>query len=405
MPSAGGTPVTTEAAHPELVEQATASPEHRSSGRVVLYALAPALVFLAVRAVGVLVLALMAAGTGSTLGHELTTWDGAWLLSIAEDGYAGVAAEHVDAFGNRTPETPLGFFPGYPGAVAAVGWFTFGNIALAGLLVSLGSGIFAAYGLTRLGELVPGGSRRAGLLLTALFAATPMSVVLSMTYTEALFCALAVWGLVAVLRRQWLLAGLVTAAAGLVRPTATGLVAAVGLAALAAVLARRDGIRPWAGGLLAASGLVGYLAYVAARTGRPDGWFAIQRDGWGWYLDGGRATAAYVGEVLAGGQRIFDVLTVVALVGTLVLLGLMVWLRLPWPLTVYAVLTLVTVWGTQGLMNAKLRLLVPAFVLLVPLALGLANRRRGTALAVVVAVALGSAWFGGYALTIWKYGI
>jgi hypothetical protein len=83
----------------------------------------------------------------------------------------------------------------------------------------------------------------------------------------------------------------------------------------------------------------------------------------------------------------------------------MVWLRLPWPLTVYAVLTLVTVWGTQGLMNAKLRLLVPAFVLLVPLALGLANRRRGTALAVVVAVALGSAWFGGYALTIWKYGI
>jgi hypothetical protein len=397
--------VTTDAAAPEFLDETEPPARPPTGGRTALHALAPALVYLAVRVLGVLVLAVMAAIGGSDIGHELTTWDGDWLLAIADDGYAGVSPDHVDAFGNHTPDTPLGFFPGYPAATSVVGWFTFGNIALAGLLVSLGSGVAAAYGLTRLGELVPGGSRRAGLLLTALFAATPMSVVLSMTYTEALFCGLAVWALVGVLRRQWLLAGVCAAGAGLVRPTATALVAAVGLAALAAVLARRDGWRPWVGGLLAASGLLGYLGYVALRTGRPDGWFAIQREGWGWYLDGGRATAAYAGEVLLGGERIFDVLTVAALAGSLVLLGAMVWLRLPWPLTVYAVVTLITVWGTEGLMNAKLRLLVPAFVLLVPVALGLANRRRGTAVAVVVAAALGSAWFGGYALTIWQYGI
>ena len=51
-------------------------------------------------------------------------------------------------------------------------------------------------GAVQPGELVPGGSRRTGLLLTALFAATPMSVVLSMAYTEALFCALVAWALV-----------------------------------------------------------------------------------------------------------------------------------------------------------------------------------------------------------------
>ena len=72
----------------------------------------------------------------------------------------------------------------------------------------------AAYGLTRLGELVPGGSRRAGLLLVGLFAAAPMGVVLSMTYTEALFCALTAWALVGVLRRQWVLAGAVHAGGG-----------------------------------------------------------------------------------------------------------------------------------------------------------------------------------------------
>jgi hypothetical protein len=56
-------------------------------------------------------------------------------------------------------------------------------------------------------------------------------------------------------------------------------------------------------------------------------------------------------------------------------------------------------------MNAKLRLLVPGFVLLLPVATGLARRRPATAAGVVVAAALASAWFGGYALTIWRFGI
>jgi hypothetical protein len=211
---------------------------------------------------------------------------------------------------------------------------------------------------------------------------------------------------VGVLRGQWLLAGACAAAAGLVRPTATAVVAAVGLAALAAGLARRgDDWWPWAGGLLAGAGLLGYLGYVALRTGRADGWFAVQREGWGWYFDGGAATARHLVDVLAGGERLFEVATVVAFAASLVLLALVVRMRLPWPLVVYAAAALATVWGTQGLMNAKLRLLVPVFVLLVPVALGLARRRTGTAVAVVVAAALASAWFGGYALTIWRYGI
>jgi hypothetical protein len=50
---------------------------------------------------------------------------------------------------------------------------TDGDLILAGLIVSLVAGIVAAYGLTHLGELVPGRSRRAGLLLVAPFAAAP----------------------------------------------------------------------------------------------------------------------------------------------------------------------------------------------------------------------------------------
>src|SRR5690606_17662856 len=318
-------------------------------------------VYLGVRAVGVAVLALMA---GPRLVAELTSWDAAWLLAIAEHGYAGVPADMLDAFGRHTPETPLGFFPGYPALVAAVGLLTGGNLVVAGLFVTAAAGVAAAYALTAIGELVPGGSRRAGLLLTALFGATPMSVVLSMAYTEALFCALAAWALV----------GLCAAGAGLVRPTASAVVGAVGLAALAAVLARRGGLRPWLGGALATTGLLGYLGWVAARTGAPDGWFRIQRTGWGWYLDGGAATLRYLGGVLTAGERLFDAVTVVGLVGSLVLLGLAIVQRVPWPLVVYGALVVLPVWATAGLMNAKLRLLVPAFVLLVPIATGLARR-------------------------------
>ncbi|MFC4951127.1 hypothetical protein [Pseudonocardia sp. GCM10023141] len=365
---------------------------------------APAAVYLGVRLVGLVMLAIMAARDGTDVLTRLSTWDGAWLRAIAEHGY-DVPDDMLDLFGHHTPTTALCFFPGYPAAVAAVGTVTGGDLVIAGLVVSLVSGIAAAYALARLGELVPGGSRQAGLVLVGLFAATPMAVVLSMTYTEAMFCAFAAWALVGVLRRQWLLAGLCAAGAGLVRPTASSLVAAVALAALVAVLGGGAGWRPWAGAVLSTTGILGYLGYVALQTGSPTGWFAIQQAGWASSLDGGGATARYAVEVLFGGDKIFDVLTLVAILGTAALLVIGVKMRVPWPLLVYGALVLVTVWGTDGVMSSKLRLLVPAFTLLLPPAIALGRRSTGTAVAVVAAAAVASAWFGGYALTIWPYGI
>jgi hypothetical protein len=380
--------VTTEPAHDRPAP---------SRARRALSALAPAGVYVAIRLVGVAVLGLMT-GSGEKLLTALNAWDGTWMVAIARFGYAGIPDDMLDAFGNHTPDTARAFFPGYPAAIAAVGRLTGGDLVLAGLVVSLVAGVLAAYGLTRLGELVPGGSRRAGLLLVGLFAAAPMAVVLSMTYTEALFCALTAWSLVGVLQRRWLLAGLFALAAGLVRPTATALIAAVGLAALVAIVRRRDGWRPWIGLLLAPCGVLGYLGYVAHETGRLDGWNEIQRAGWASYLDGGVSTAEFVRDALAGGSEVYDLAIVLALAASAVLVVLAIRTRVPWPLVVYGVLVLVLVWGSNGPAHSKLRLLLPV-------AIGLARRRTGTAVAVVAAAALASAWFGGYALTIWHYGI
>ena len=370
--------------------------------------LAPALVYLTIRQVSLLVLAWMSVARGTGTGSALTSWDGAWFLGLAAGGYGGVPAEFVDGFGTRTPQTSLAFFPGYPGLVAVVSGLSGVGLAAAALAVSAGAGVAAAYGLVRLAETVPHGSRRAGLVLVALFAAAPMSIVLSMAYSEALFCALAVWCLVGLLRRQWLLAGACSAAAGLVRPTAAALVAAVILAGLVAVLTGRDGWRPWAAALLAPSGLVGYLAFVATRTGRWDGWFVLQRQGWDSGFDGGRATLRFAGRVLTTAPSVLEVATVWLLAGALMLLVPCVlawWGSTAWPLLVYVAVVLALDLGSNGVMNSKARLLLPAFVLLLPMAIGLARRRTVAVALTLTTLAAFSAWFGSYALTVWHYAI
>lgn len=368
-------------------------------------AAAPGVVFLGVRAVGLLTLGWLTEVNGGRMLNRLSIWDGQWLLGIAGAGYDHVPRGLVDAFGHRDPTTPLAFFPGYPAAVAAFRFLTGSNLIFAGLAVSLLASVVLAHGLARLGELVPGGSRRAGLLLVALVAAAPMGVVWSMTYSEALFCACAVWALVAVLRRNWVMAGWCTALAGAVRPTGAALLLAVGLAALFAVLAEPRNWRAWVGGLLAPFGLVGYLAFVAMRTGSLGGWFALQDRGWNSRFDAGAATVSFTEEVLATGRSVLEVGTVGVLVGAVALLVVCVLRGVPWPLVVYAGGVLLMAIGSNGLMNSKARLLLPAFTLLVPAALALARRRPGTALSVVVAATLASAWFGGYAITGWPYAI
>ncbi|WP_231500291.1 hypothetical protein [Saccharothrix sp. NRRL B-16314] len=377
----------------------------RFAGHRVTIALAPAVLYLVVRELGLLVLQLMAARWDKDVTAVLTSWDGQWFLGIAEGGYASVPDGLVDAFGRRSPETPLAFFPGYPTLVRWVDGLPGVPTIGAAFTVSLVSGVFCAYGLARLGSRVLGGSRRAGWVLVVLFAASPMAVVLSMTYSEATFCALAVWSLVGVVERRWVSAGACCAAAGLVRPTAAALIVAVCAAAAVAIWQRRDDWRPWVGGLLAPLGLVGYLGYVALRTGRWDGWFAVQQNGWDSRFDGGAATWKFALLILGEPRSVLELATVWLLVVALALVVLSFRRGLEWPLIVYGVGVLAMDLGSNGLMNSKARLLLPAFTLLVPVAAALARRRTSTVAAVLVGVSVFSAWFGAYAITAWQFAI
>ncbi|MBP2475310.1 hypothetical protein JOF53_004182 [Crossiella equi] len=364
----------------------------------------PALLYLLFRQAGLAVVQWMAGRNRIGVTGALTAWDGQWYLSISANGYEGVPASLVDAFGRRSEETPLAFFPGYPMLVRAVGELPGVSLVAAAFAVNVVAGVVCAYGLVKLGQRV-GGSWKAGLALVALFAASPMSVVLSMTYSETLFCALAAWTLLWLVEREWLLVGLGCATAGLVRPTSAALVLAVCLAALVAIIRRRDGWRPWVALVLGPAGLVGYLTWVGVRTGRWDGWLALQARGWESQFDGGLATLRFSLDVLASARSVFEVTTVWIIGLTLVLFALCLVRRVPWPLVVYAAGVMFLSMGSNGLMNSKARLLVPAFTLLIPVAVSLSRRRPGTMVTALGVLLLVGSWFGAYSITAWPYAI
>lgn len=366
--------------------------------------LAPGVVYLAIRLFGLLVLAWLSAANDEALSDNLSAWDGEWYLEIASHGYGGVADSMVDGHGNRNPETPLAFFPGYPVLVRLLEMVPGISLSGSAVTVSLIAGIVAAYGLFRIGRAV-GGTAGVGLLLVVLFAASPMAVTLSMAYSEALFCALAAWALVGVLERNWLLAGLCCAASGLVRPTAAALIGVVGLAALVALYQRKDGWWPLLGAVLAPSGMALYVGWVAVQTGSLGGYFALQQRGWSSAFDGGWATGKFMIESLTQYKSVLETFTVWIVLAALVLLVLCVRSRMPWPLVLFAFAVLAMDLGSDGLMYSKVRLMLPAFPLLIPVAIGLAHRRPTTAVCSAVLLVCFGAWFGAYSLTAWEYAI
>ena len=129
------------------------------------------------------------------------SWDSGRFLYIAAHGYA-----YVPFF--RHPESILASYPGYPLVIDTIAWVPGIGLARAGFAVTVAAGLAAAWGLTRLGMALIGDRRR--LVMVAVWAVAPASLVLSMVYSEALFCALAIWCLVALVERRWLTAGVLT---------------------------------------------------------------------------------------------------------------------------------------------------------------------------------------------------
>ena len=332
-----------------------------------------------------------------SLRQWITTGDWGHYQAIAEHGYT-FHPGHVSL------DATFAWYPGYPAAADAIAWVPGLGLDRAAFVVTAVAGLAAAWGLATLGMMLTGDAR-ISVLLAGLWAAAPGSMVLSMLYSEALFCALAVWTLVALVRRRWLTAGLLSAAAGTVHSTGMATAAAVGVAALVTFAAgRRIRWRPLAGALLAPLGLLGYWGYVAWVTHRVDGWFWIERQTCHIYFDGGLGTLRLAGQSVMNGPTAQLVLIYLVVAAALVLTVRSLAEPMPAGLYAYTVAIVVIAVGTSAnWIGAKPRLLLPAFLLALPLARLLAPLRTWLLVPLVAAAAAASTWFGLYLLVIVRW--
>jgi len=362
-----------------------------------------AALFLATRLVGVSVLAAMAASMDLPLGERLRSWDGWWYLQIAEHNYAGVS-NPLDAAGLPYPEASFGYFPLYPSLIGLAQKLPGVSYFAAGLLVSTLAGVAAAIAMYRIGKLVH--SPRTGLLLAVLWGAAPMAISESMVMTEALFTALAAWALVGVLERNWYLAVIATVFAGLTRSTACVLVAVVFAVAVIDAWRGRQRLAAITAAIVAPLGLLGYWAVVAVRTGSLTGWQDIELRGWNTRFDGGAEAWNWIKSTLFGPGNTWETMVAFVLLGAIVLAVVcLTGKRMPWPLGAYAAGVVLLVLCSAGLPALKSRFLLPGFILLLPIALGLARRKTSTMILATTAFVLVGAWYSAYSLTVWKYAI
>jgi hypothetical protein len=370
--------------------------------------LAGTLIYVGIRLVSVAMTALLLGRGNYRLRHwSLIRWmrssDGGHYRAIAVHGYAYPPGQLAHA-------SVFSWFPGYPAAIDTLAWLPWITIFTAGLIVTAIAGMTAAWGLTRLGLKLTG-DPRISLLLVAIWAVAPGAVALSMTYAEALFCALAIWALLALANGQWLTAGLLTLAAGTVRSTAVALILAVlTAAATAAIRAVREHQpfttwwRPIAAALLAPLGLLGFLGYVVVATHRLDGWFWVERHVMHMTFDWGTSTLHEAKVTLLGSPSMALFLVIGTIIAAVLLMFWSLTERIPVYLHVYTVVVVIlAVTTSANWISSKPRFLLPAVLLALPVARLLAPLRAAVLIPLVGVLTVATTWFGLYVTVIAKW--
>jgi Gpi18-like mannosyltransferase len=379
-----------------------AADEHAASPRFPL-ALAGVAVFASIRLVALGVSAFLLPrgkfhALHYSLWHLIASWDSGRYLHIAAHGYSYVP-------GNLRLDVIFAWFPGYPAAIDALSWIPGVRPDGAALMVTVAAGLAAAWGLTRLG-LTLTGDRRISLLMVALWAVAPGSLAWTMLYSDALFCALAVWALVALVERRWLTAAGLTILAGTVRSAAIALIAAVAVAALPAIIRairEREPVAAWwrpAVAVIAAPvGLAGYWAYSALATHHLAGFAWVEKNAHNSF-DWGKGVILSAKQAIISGPTAGVALTLLVIAAAVILTGCSLAERIPIYLHAYTlVIVILALAPGPYYLGSKPRFLLPAMLLGLPLARLLAKAPIWVLVPLIAVLAAASTWFGIYLMT------
>ncbi|MFI9238887.1 hypothetical protein [Streptomyces sp. NPDC053079] len=388
------------AAEPHRTDRARRRAGRTDRVREALRRALPALgLYAAARLSGMTVMAAWAWSIGkhprTLLGH---LWDGIWYAGIARDGYGTILPSPTT---RGVIFNDLAFFPLYPGLVRAVATVLPFTVVTAGLLVAWASAGAAAWGVYAVGERLHG--RRVGTLLVLLWGLLPHAIVQTMAYTESLMTALAAWALYAAITGRRLWSGVLALLAGLSRPNAIAVAAAVCCAAALTLWrddrSRRDW-RVWTGAAIAPVGWAGYVVWAGFHSGGgPLGYFEVQRL-WGSRFDFGRDAFRFIRHLIVARDYMAYYMAVAILAVALVALVYLTLDRPPAALLVYVLVLTVIAVGGSSYFASKPRFLLPAFPLLLPAALAMAKARPRTIAVTTGALAGLSFFYGTYLLAV-----
>ena len=233
-------------------------------------------VYVAIRLLTLVVVALANLSTHHGWVSDLSTWDGAWYLRAVYHGWPS----HLTYVNGRVTGSPIAFFPLFPLVIRALAYLSGLGAATVGILVSGLTGLAAVYLIGALTRHLADAERaeRAALL----FAVSPGSFVFSLIYAEGTVLIFMILGLIALLQRRWVLAGALGALASITSPVGLAFAAACAVTSVAAIARQREW-RSLVAPILAPVGFVAWMLYLWRHTGTIMAWRLTERDGWNSY--------------------------------------------------------------------------------------------------------------------------
>lgn len=289
------------------------------------------------RVLMLMTLALAAELTGRGFTSVLEAWDGPSYLQIAAHGY--VLHQHLipSAPGLAVNRWDIAYFPGYPLGVALLHLIGL-PVTFAAALLSCAGGLIAAVMVYELGRICF--ESTTGERAAQLFCLFPGALVFSWTYSEGLGLALGLSALVLLLKRRWLLAGLLAACAGAVHSDVAVALSAASVAAAGVAIMRQRDWRSLAAPVIAPLGALAYLAYLQVATGSWRNWLATEQYGWMQHTDFGLHTLVMTVSYLEHPGSKAALVWLLSGACALALLGCLWLQRCPLPVTVMALAAL-----------------------------------------------------------------
>jgi hypothetical protein len=237
------------------------------------WVLRPIVIYLASRVVTLAALAIATPFSHDSILGEINLWDSRWFIRAAQFGWPS-HLPHVDG---HVAGNTIAFFPLFPLTIRWLSSLTGLSLLTSGIIISATTGLTAIVGVWALvRHYTDQAAADRATLLVAMF---PGTFVLSMVYSEGIVVTCLAFGLLALLQRRWLLAGILGLLATATSPIALAFEVSCLWCAYQEI-ARSRNWRALTAPVLAPLGFVAYQVWLWAHTGNLLAWRLTERGGW-----------------------------------------------------------------------------------------------------------------------------